>query len=391
MRKIVPYNTTQENTKRLINASCLISGNCPVVKSNVAREYINNSYTSNETTVLIIDFCHDDFMSAISHASMYPVNFFDVDSMSYDYFFGDGDLRSSIRAIKLKAASLGYSHEQTIQVCKYFELLQSINDKLGLYFNSIQEMNNHYYSIDMVSAALQEMLKARLIRPADMDKIITLVQRSAKGNLIIDNILAETSFTLGGTTDTFSIKKLPPHSLCHLYVNSVYSEVTSTLIEALSNDISNYRRPLNIIINAGKSTVADKLYELVECVTTHYNYNLLFLTDDIFTDAVNNHDRFRGLFEINAFGAHSGTSNQIVSNLFGTRRVIEEHYDKTYDRRLTANNVFDMLTGRNYTEGVHYVPVELPCIRPDSIESLPENSVITLFTKSGRYELMCLK
>lgn len=390
MRKIIPYNVAQENAKRLVNASCLISGNCPVVKSYVAKEYINNSYASGNTTVLIIDFCHNDFMSAVSHTSKYPLTVFDVDNTSYDYFFGDGDLRSSIRAIKLKAESLGYSHEQTIQVCKYLELLQSINDKLGLRFNSIQELNNHYYSIDMVSAALQGMLHDRQIRPGDMDRIMTLLQRSAKGNLIIDNILAETRFTLGETTDTFSIKKLAPHSLCHLYVNSVYSEVTSTLVEALSKDISDYRRPLNIIINAGKSAVADRLYELVECVTTHRNYNLLFLTDDIFTDTANNHDRFRGLFEINAFGSHSGTSNQIVSNIFGTRRVIEEHYDKTYDRRLTANNVFDTLTGRNFTEGVHYVPVELPCIRPDSIESLPERSVITLFTKSGRYELMRL-
>lgn len=351
MRKIIPYNATQENAKRLVNASCLISGNCHVVKSYVAKEYINNSYASSNTIVLIIDFCRDDFMSAVSHTSKYPLTVFDIDNMSYDYFFGDGDLRSSIRAIKLKAANLGYSHEQTIQVCKYFELLQSINDKLGLRFNSIQELNNHYYSIDMVSAALQSMLHAQQILPGDMDKIMTLLQRSAKGNLIIDNILAETRFTLGGIADAFSIKKLAPHSLCHLYVNSVYSEVTNTLIEALSKDISDYRRPLNIIINAGKSDVADRLYELVECVTTHRNYNLLFLTDDIFTDAADNHNRFRGLFEINAFGSHSGTSNQIISNLFGTRRVIEEHYDKTYDRRLTANNVFDTLTGRNFTEG----------------------------------------
>lgn len=78
MRKIIPYNATQENAKRLVNASCLISGNCHVVKSYVAKEYINNSYASSNTIVLIIDFCRDDFMSAVSHTSKYPLTVFDI-------------------------------------------------------------------------------------------------------------------------------------------------------------------------------------------------------------------------------------------------------------------------------------------------------------------------
>lgn len=390
-RKIIPYNAADEKLKQLANASCLISGNCSAVRDRVTARFIDNSYKNGRASVLIIDFSEND-MDRVFHSSNYDLTVFDIDGQDftgYDPFYG-GDLDQAVRYIKQKAASLGYPHEQTVQICKYISLLQKINDQLGISYDSISELNSHYYTPEQVGEALEELVRMQKIRPSDMKMFLTMLQRSAKGNLLIENILTECDFTLGtDRSNAFSIKKLPPHSLCHLHVNSVYDDKTMMMLEAVRKDIADIRYPMNVIIYTGKKSAAEKLTDLVECVTTHMRYNLLYITDDIFSDT-QQHERFRKLYEINAFGAHSGASSVIISDLFGKKRVLEEHYGKTLDRRLTANTVFDTLTGRNYTEGTQYVPTELPYFRSEYVASMPDNKAIIVNMKGNSYSTLTL-
>lgn len=389
-RRIVPYNAANEKLTQLANASCLISGNCSTVRNQVATRFISSSYEAGNTSVIVIDFTDHD-MDAVFHGSNYEVASFDIDAdvCGYDPFYG-GNLEQAVRYIKQKAASLGYPHDQTVQVIKYISLLKTINAQLGLRFESLREMNCHYDSVDQIGAALEELVRKQKIRPSEMKSYLTMLQRSANGNLLIDNILLECDFTLGTAPENgFSIKKLPPHTLCHLHVNSVYADKTATMLETLRKDIADIRYPVNVIIYTGKTPGADTLFDLAACVTTHTRYNLLYITDDIFSDT-KQHERFRKLYELNVFGAHSGESSVAISGLFGTRRVLEEHYGKTVDRRLTANTVFDTLTGRNYTEGTQYVPAELPYFRPEFVASMPDYKAIVVNTKGNAYSTITL-
>lgn len=391
MGRIIPYNAVNEKLTQLANASCLISGNCSSVRDQVATRFIASSFETEDTSVLVIDYSDHD-MDIVLHSSLYDLTVFNIDDRAnggYDPFYGE-NMKQAVHYIKQKAASLEYPHEQTIQIVKYISLLQTINAQLGLRFESLREMNHHYDSVERIGAALEELVRRQKIRPSDMKSYLTMLQRSAKGNLLIDNILSECDFTFETASDNcFSIKQLSPHMLCHLHVNSVYADKTAMMLEALRNDIADIDYPVNIIIYTGKTPAADSLFDLVECVTTHTRYNLLYITDDIFSDT-EQHERFRKLYEINVFGAHGGESSVAISGLFGTRRVLEEHYGKTVDRRLTANTVFDTLTGRNYTEGTQYVPVELPYYRPEFVASMPNNKAIIVDTKGNKYSTITL-
>ena len=313
----------------------------------------------------------------------------DTDVCGYDPFYG-GDVGQAVRYIKQKATTFGYPHDQTVQIIKYISLLQTINEQLGLRYESLREMNHYYDSVERIGEALEELVRKQKIRPSDMKSYLLMLQRSAKGNLLIDNILSECDFTLGTAPESgFSIKQLPSHTLCHLYVNSVYADKTAVMLETLRKDIADIHYPVNVIICTGKVPCADNLFDLASCVTTHTRYNLLYITDDIFSDT-KQYEQFRKLYEINVFGAHNGESSVAISGLFGTRRVLEEHYGKTIDRRLTANTVFDTLTGRNYAEGTQYVPAEIPYFRPEYVASMPDNKAIVVNTKGNAYSTITL-
>lgn len=389
-RRIVPYNAANEKLTQLANASCLISGNCSTIRNQVVTRFIAGSYEAGSTSVIVIDFTDHD-MDAVFQGSPYEVATYDIDTdvCGYDSFYG-GDLEQAVRYIKQKATTLGYPHEQTVQIIKYISLLQTINDQLGLRFESLREMNHYYDSVERIGEALEELVRKQKIRPSDMKSYLSMLQRSAKGNLLIDNILSECDFTLGTANESgFSIKQLPPHTLCHLYVNSVYADKTAVMLEALRKDIADIHYPVNVIIFTGKTPCADNLFDLASCITTHTRYNLLYITDDIFSDT-KQYEQFRKLYELNVFGAHSGESSVAISGLFGTRRVLEEHYGKTIDRRLTANTVFDTLTGRNYTEGTQYVPAEIPYFRPEYVASMPDYKAIIVKTKGNAYSTIAL-
>ena len=389
-RRIVPYNAADEKLTQLANASCLISGNCSTIRNQVVTRFIASSHGAGNTSVIVIDFTDHD-MDAVFHGSNYKVTSFDIDTdiFGYDPFYG-GDMGQAVRYIKQKATTLGYPHEQTVQIIKYISLLQTINDQLGLRFESLREMNHHYDSVERIGEALEELVRKQKIRASDMKSYLSMLQRSAKGNLLIDNILSECDFTLGTASECgFSIKQLPPHTLCHLYVNSVYADKTTVMLETLRKDIADIHYPVNVIIFTGKTPCADNLFDLASCVTTHTRYNLLYITDDIFSDT-KQYEQFRKLYELNVFGAHSGESSVVISGLFGTRRVLEEHYGKTIDRRLTANTVFDTLTGRNYTEGTQYVPAEIPYFRPEYVASMPDYKAIIVNTKGNAYSTITL-
>lgn len=390
-RKIVRYNAVNDKLKQLANASCLISGNCNSVRNQVTARFINSSFETVNSSVLVIDFSDHD-MDAVFHSSLYDLTVFDINDENnggYDLFYS-GNLEHAVRYIKQKAADLGYPHEQIIQVVKYISLLHRINAQLGLRFENLREMNRHYNSVDQIGTALEELVRKKKIPASDVNLYLTMLQRSAKGNILIDNILSECDFTLGTSPEnSFSIKQLSPHTLCHLHVNSVYADKTSIMLEALRKDIADICYPVNLIVYTGKIPAADTLFDLVECVATHTGYNLLYITDDIFSDT-EQHEQFRKLYEINVFGAHGGESSVAISGLFGTRRVLEEHYGKTVDRRLTANTVFDTLTGHNYTEGTQYVPTELPYYRPEFVASMPDNKAIVVNTKKNAYSTITL-
>lgn len=389
-RRIVPYNAANEKLTKLANASCLISGNCSAVRDQITSRFIINSYVAEKTSVLVIDFTERD-MDTVFHGSNYEVTSFDIDTdvCGYDLFYG-GNMGQAVRYIKQKATTLGYPHEQTVQIIKYISLLQTINDQLGIRFESLREMNHHYDSVERIGETLEELVRKQKIKPSDMKLYLSMLKRSAKGNLLIDNILSECDFTLGTATESgFSIKQLPPHTLCHLYVNSVYADKTAVMLEALRKDIADIHYPVNVIIFTGKTPFADNLFDLASYVTTHTRYNLLFITDDIFSDT-HEYERFRKLYELNVFGAHNGDSSAVVSGLFKTRRVLEEHYSKTIDHRLTANTTFDTLTGRNYTDGTQYVPAEIPYFRPEYVASMPDYKAIIVNTKGNAYSTITL-
>lgn len=389
-RRIVPYNAANEKLTQLANASCLISGNCSAISNQVVTRFIASSYGARNTSVIVMDFTDHD-MDAVFHGSNYEVTSFDIDTdvCGYDPFY-DGDVGQAVRYIKQKATTFGYPHDQTVQIIKYISLLQTINEQLGLRYESLREMNHYYDSVERIGEALEELVRKQKIRPSDMKSYLLMLQRSAKGNLLIDNILSECDFTLGTAPESgFSIKQLPSHTLCHLYVNSVYADKTAVMLETLRKDIADIHYPVNVIICTGKVPCADNLFDLASCVTTHTRYNLLYITDDIFSDT-KQYEQFRKLYEINVFGAHNGESSVAISGLFGTRRVLEEHYGKTIDRRLTANTVFDTLTGRNYAEGTQYVPAEIPYFRPEYVASMPDNKAIVVNTKGNAYSTITL-
>ncbi len=383
MRRITPYNPYQENINMLANTSCLISGNCPIVRSKVATQFIDNSFSSDRT-MIIVDFCHDEYMDRAFHSSPYQLTMFDIDSSTgYDFFYNDGNINSLIRAVKHKAESLGYKHEETVQILKYMELLK----ELGFSMSDIRSLTSQYYDINQVNAELEKLVSSRVIHQSEIPRVISMLQRSAKGNILLESILTEQDFNLNAVNGkAFSIKQLPQRSLAHLRVNSKYNNATQAMIEALTKDIADCVKPISLIINAGKVSAADMLFNLVEMLTTH-NYNLLFISDDIFADTMN-HEKFRKHFDMNCFGAHSGESNNIISSSFGTRRIMEEHYSRNTDHRLTQNNVMDILFRSNYSEGVNYVPTELPVFRADYISSMAENEVITVFTKTNQVRVM---
>ena len=59
-RRIVPYNAANEKLTQLANASCLISGNCSTIRSQVVTRFIANSYGAGNTSVIVIDFTDHD-------------------------------------------------------------------------------------------------------------------------------------------------------------------------------------------------------------------------------------------------------------------------------------------------------------------------------------------
>lgn len=178
-RRIVPYNAANEKITQLANASCLISGNCNTIRNQVVTRFIASSYGTENTSVIVIDFTDHD-MDAVFHGSNYEVVSFDIDTdvCGYDSFY-ERDVGQAVRYIKQKATTLGYPHDQTVQIIKYISLLQTINEQLGLRYESLREMNHYYDSVERIGEALEELVRKQKIRPSDMKSYLLMLQRSA--------------------------------------------------------------------------------------------------------------------------------------------------------------------------------------------------------------------
>jgi hypothetical protein len=368
-----------------MQSSCLVTGNCSPVRQRLAEELIKAS--QSHRAVVILDF-GGEFDSLHDTLTKYSNYRYHVDYDTYAPFTGDE--KQVILYIQEKAMALGYTHSETIQAINYWQLVNEINRLRGVHANSLQELVSYYYDISQIQLAVHKLVEEHVLNVKDLNYIEHQILANTKGATVIDNILTDTSFRLSHGSnfgeDGYTLKTIDSTSVVYMYVNSIRSTAnTEALLQSVTEDITTLTTPVSLIINMGKVPRTPVVDKLVRLATTH-SIPTLYITDDLFLDS-DSPNSFRNLFEVNVIGAHNGTSAQRIQEIFPTRKVLEKHYSRTYDRRLLTTSTIDLLLGRNYQDTISHVPTETPAIRAEYVARMPPSTYLLLYTKSNTYRL----
>lgn len=359
------------NNGNFLSSSMLISGGCQSLKEKVIASFNNKR---SKTVIINLDENSSDYLDLLTPDYEYHIS----DSFSYANIFADLSARDASRLVRDRASDFGYSHSDISQLLKYFKLIDTINNRLNLTFDSLVDMNNYFYQPDVVQDCLEEIFEMGRMSRGERDIFETALYRSIGGQLFLENILAEINFDLNFGTDGFSLSRMRNNESAMLDFSWRHSDSVSdsTAIQAILYDIECYRESLVVVVNLGGSDVVD-IGASLQALLRHKNLTLILIADDIFVQTDNVH-RFIKAFDYNALGSHITKSAIMMSELFPLITKVEYHTACTYNRRLLSEHILDKLLGKDYTESVTRVPVQRHEFESKDISVLPPNSFILI-------------
>lgn len=354
----------------LFASSVLISGGCYPLKERVIAN-LNNQKV--KTIVINLDET-SDYLDAFTPDYEYHIS----DSFSYTNIFADLTIRDASRLVRDRASDLGYSHSEIGQLLKYFNLIDTINNKLNLTFENLVDMNNYFYNPDVVQDCLEEISEMNRMSRGERDVLETALYRSIGGQLFLENILTEINFNVNFDTDGFTLSRMRNDESVMLDLSWRHSnsESDNTAIKAILYDIECYTEPLVVVVNLGSSDVVD-IGASLKCLLRHRNIKLILVADDVFAQTDNAHKFIKG-FNYNALGSHITESAIKMSELFPLITKVEYHTACTYNRRLLSEHIIDKLLGKDYTEAITRVPVQRHELESKEISALSPNSFILI-------------
>lgn len=359
------------NNGSFLSNSMLISGGCQSLKERVIASFNNKR---SKTVIINLDENSSDYLDLFTPDYEYHIS----DSFSYANIFADLSARDASRLVRDRASDFGYSHSDISQLLKYFKLIDTINNRINLTFDSLVDMNNYFYQPDVVQDCLEEIFEMGRMSRGERDIFETALYRSIGGQLFLENILAEINFDLNFGTDGFSLSRMRNDESAMLDFSWRHSNSVSdsTAIKAILYDIECYRESLVVVVNLGGSDVVD-IGASLQALLRHKNLKLIVIADDIFSQTDNVH-RFIKAFDYNALGSHITKSAIMMSELFPLITKVEYHTACTYNRRLLSEHILDKLIGKDYTESVTRVPVQRHELESKDISVLPPNSFILI-------------
>ena len=189
------------NNGSFLSSSMLISGGCQSLKEKVIASFNNKR---SKTVIINLDENSSDYLDLFTPDYEYHIS----DSFSYANIFADLSARDASRLVRDRASDFGYSHSDISQLLKYFKLIDTINNRLNLTFDSLVDMNNYFYQPDVVQDCLEEIFEMGRMSRGERDIFETALYRSIGGQLFLENILAEINFDLNFGTDGFSLSRM---------------------------------------------------------------------------------------------------------------------------------------------------------------------------------------
>lgn len=362
-RKVSPYYRSNSAY------SMLISGNCSLVKSKV----ISNVIMKKDMPVVVINL--DANSSYFSHSIHYDFSI--GRNTGYD-LFSSMTIREACAFCRDVAHEENYPNDQVVQIIKYLDFIQKLNEYLNLDLRTINDINNHYYSPEVINKAINEMFCLGKINKGDYDRLITRLVRGIKGQLIIDDILSMTNFELNsnGNTD-FSIGNLKSGQTAFIDLAPRHNSYTET--RARNNvlySIEGYCAPISVILNVGRSDFST-VEAFVRNMTVKSTCQFITIIDDLFAQ-ISDYDRVRRSFSLNLLGQHTGASCQKMSECFHEIYKTEKHYARAVDRRLMSERFIDVLCNTNHTDTTTLIPVKRSIIEQQDIASLSERAFIMI-------------
>lgn len=372
MRKsLIKRASINNNTdSKPLSNSILISGGCYPLKGRVIANLDNQ-----KVKTIVINFDEtSDYLDAFTPNYEYHIS----DSFSYANIFTDLTMRDASRLVRDRASDFGYSHSEIGQLLKYFDLINTINIKLNLTFDSLVDINNYFYNPNVVQDCLEEISEMGKMSRVEHDILETALYRSIGGHLFLENILAEIKFDINFDADGFSLSRMRNDESAMLDLSWRHSNSVSdsTSIKALLYDIECYKEPLVVVINLGSSDVVD-ISSSLKSLLRHTNIKLILIADDIFAQTDDTHKFIKG-FNYNALGSHITKSAMMMSELFPLITKIEYHNACTYNRRLLSEHIIDKLLGKDYTEAITRVPVQHHELESKEISELSPNSFVLI-------------
>ncbi|MDE5765365.1 MAG: hypothetical protein K2I00_10490 [Ruminococcus sp.] len=369
MRKHLTRNTVH-NRSNLLADSILISGGCYPLKERIIGS-LNNQ--DSRTVVINLDET-SEYMTKFTPDYDYHIS----DTFSYANIFSDLTLRDARRLVRDRASDFNYSHSDVGQLLKYFDLIDRINAKLNLSFESLTDINKYYYNPDIVQDCIEEMYDTSNMSRTERDILQNSLYRSIGGQLFLENLMAEINFDINFDEDGFSLRKLKAKETALLELSGMHSNSISdsTAVKALLYDIECYRNPLLVIINVGNSDL-NYIETSLKVLLKRSDIKLITIADDIFAQADNVH-RFIKLFDFNAFGSHTGNSATEMEKIFPVITKTDYHVTSTYNRRLLSEKLIDKIFGKDYTEAIAKVPVQRHELESKDISTITPDSFILI-------------
>lgn len=349
--------------------SMLVSGNCSPVKSEV----ISNVLMRKDMPAVVINM---DMTSPYFPRGVH-YDFSIGRNKRYD-MFSSMTVREACDFCLDAAYERNYPNDQVVQVIKYLDFIERLNKHLNLDLRTINDINNHFYSPDIVNRAINEMFCQGKIDKGGYDRYIAEVVRGIKGQLIIDDILAMTKFELnsGGEAD-FSVRNLRCGQTAFIDLSAKHNSYSETRARKdVLYSIEGYPSPITVILNAGRGDYS-AVENFIRNMTGRTDCRFIAVMEDIFAQ-IPDYDRVRRLFSLNLLGQHTGESCRRMSGCFHEIYKTEKHFARSVDRRLLSERFIDVLCNTNHTDTTTLVPVRRSIIEQQDIVSLSERAFILM-------------
>lgn len=352
----------------------ILSGNMMPVKSKVLAA----SLQKKNVPVVVINLDNTSPYMDISHYD-YSIN---DSSTGYD-IFSPMSIREVCAYLQNTAYEKGYGDEQTVQIIKYLTFINKLNSYLNLDLPTIRDINNYYYEPDVIGNALANMFETGEVTADEYNRLNVSLIRGIKGQLIIDNILASTDFTLNfDCSSGFSVSNLRNGDKVFIDLSVRHNSYTE---KKSRNDIlysiEECSMPMTIVLNIGKAD-----YSLVDRFITNtvgqLNRQFIVIMDDIFAQ-VQSYDTIRRMFSLNLLGQHTGDSCKKMEKCFHVINKQEKHYARAVDSRLLADRFIDVIFHTNHTDTTTTVPVKRSIIEEEDITNLSERTFIMMDNTGG--------